>query len=134
LDSLIQKRFAGRKVFVDMWATWCAPCIQEFGLIDEVKPVLDERDIDALYVSIDRLRARGNWEEAVKRYRLKGSHFLAGNIIDSTLRTQLEKNGEITIPRYLLFDEEGRLLDDNLPWPSSGKLIGRLQELSKSKP
>lgn len=134
LDSLIQGRFSGRKVFVDLWATWCAPCIQEFGFIDEVKPALDKLGIEELYVSLDRLRARKNWEKAIRRYRLKGNHFLAGDKIDSSLRAQLGENSEITIPRYLLFDEQGRLLDGNLPRPSTGKLIARLQELSKSKP
>ena len=134
LDSLLDGRFASKKVFVDLWATWCAPCIQEFGFVDELKPALDKLGMEALYVSLDRLRARKNWEKAIPRYRLKGSHFLAGNKIDSSLRAQLEENDEITIPRYLLFDEHGRLLDGNLPRPSSGKLIDRLQELSKSKP
>ncbi len=131
LDSLVQERFSGRKVFVDLWATWCSPCIQEFGFIEEVKPVLVELGIEGLFVSIDRLRARKNWEEAIRRYRLEGSHFLVGHEIDSTLRAQLEENGEITIPRYLLFDEQGKLLDDDLPRPSSGRLIDRLRELSK---
>ncbi|MFD0798016.1 TlpA family protein disulfide reductase [Maribacter chungangensis] len=134
LDSLLQKQFSNKKVFVDLWATWCAPCIQEFGLIDEIKPTLDELGIKQLYISIDRLRARKNWKNAIQSYGLNGSHFLAGHEIDSVLRSKLEKNNELSIPRYLLFDENGKLMDDNLPWPSTGKLIGRLQELCKPKP
>lgn len=133
LDSLLHKQFTGKRVFVDLWATWCAPCIQEFGFVDEVKPELDKLGIEALYVSLDPLRARKNWEKAIHRYRLRGSHFLIGNTIDSTLRANLGEKAEITIPRYLLIDEQGRIVDGDLPRPSSGKLIDRLQELSNTK-
>ncbi len=134
LDSLIRRRFEGKKVFVDLWATWCAPCIQEFGFIDELKPVLKELNIEALYVSLDSRRARKSWEKAIRRYRLKGSHFMVDKSIDTSLRAQLGEKREITIPRYLFFNERGRLLDGDMPRPSSGKLIDRLQELSNSEP
>jgi len=129
---LVRERFRDKKIFVDLWATWCAPCIQEFGFIDELKPALDRLGIEALYVSLDPLRARMNWENAIQKYRLEGSHFMNGKTIDSNLRALMGEKVEIIIPRYLLFDGKGRLLDGNLPRPSSGKLIERLQELSKS--
>ena len=35
-DAIQLEDFAGKKILVNFWATWCAPCVAEFPLLNEV--------------------------------------------------------------------------------------------------
>ena len=43
--------FAGEKVFVNFWATWCAPCIREIPSINRAAAELEEEGYTFLFVS-----------------------------------------------------------------------------------
>ncbi len=45
---------AGKLFIVHFWATWCAPCVEEFpGLSEFAKTVKDDPDVELLAVSVD---------------------------------------------------------------------------------
>lgn len=129
LDSLLAKEFNGKYVFVDLWATWCAPCIKEFSYVAMLHQLLDDMGVEMLYVSVDAISAEENWKKAILKHRLFGQNFLTTNSILDNLKNILGENEEVAIPRYMLFDGNGVLLDGNLPRPSTDKLKTRLQEL-----
>ena len=43
--------FAGGKVFVNFWATWCAPCIQEIPSINRAAAELEDEGYTFLFIS-----------------------------------------------------------------------------------
>jgi thiol-disulfide isomerase/thioredoxin len=45
--------FQGRVLFVNFWATWCAPCIEEMPTIVELARSFERSDVAFLLVSID---------------------------------------------------------------------------------
>ncbi|MCX2678492.1 redoxin family protein [Galbibacter sp. EGI 63066] len=131
LSLLLETEFKGKPVLVDMWATWCSPCIKEFAHKEELHTFLHNNDISILYVSVDKASAFESWKLAVAKYGLEGNHFFATEKLDSFFPEDfgVDPYG-IGIPRYLLFDKNGTLLDDNLPRPSSGeKMYERIEHL-----
>ncbi len=46
--------FIGRGVILNLWATWCAPCVREMPELDALKAELADNNIDVLAVSSDR--------------------------------------------------------------------------------
>ena len=46
--------FAGRVVLVNVWATWCAPCIEEMPALDRLQSQLGGDDFQVVAVSADR--------------------------------------------------------------------------------
>ena len=48
----------GKVVFVNVWATWCAPCIEEMPTIQQLYERLHSRGLEILAVSLDALGAQ----------------------------------------------------------------------------
>lgn len=46
--------FRGRVVLVNLWATWCAPCLNEMPHLDRLKGALGSEDFDVIAVSVDK--------------------------------------------------------------------------------
>jgi len=112
IQSLIKKYFGGSPVFVDYWATWCSPCIAEFRYEPKLRKFLEENKIVMLYVSIDGKRSMSNWKKLAETYQLFGYHYL----VNQDVRLNFDKLIKV-IPRYMLFDSNGDLKNDNLLKP-----------------
>ena len=77
LDSLFATAFPGNYGFVDLWATWCRPCIQEFDYKNALDSFLQVKGVKLLYVSVDDVNSKDSWQQFIERKDLKGSHVLA---------------------------------------------------------
>lgn len=50
--------YAGRYVYVDVWASWCAPCRQSFPFMNRVSERFDGQRLAVVAISVDRERSR----------------------------------------------------------------------------
>src|SRR5919202_4860871 len=48
----------GKVVFINVWATWCPPCIEEMPTIQRLYERLHDRGVEVLAISIDALGAQ----------------------------------------------------------------------------
>lgn len=46
--------FAGRVVLVNLWATWCPPCVAEMPSLDRLQAALAGQDFQVVAISLDR--------------------------------------------------------------------------------
>lgn len=125
LDVLINK-INGEKYYVDIWATWCHPCKAEFKHNEELDKLLESKGYKKLYISIDKPEKLKKWEQDIKYFNLKGTHFLASTSFkDDFAQKYTQNKGYFTIPQYLIIDENGKLITNDAPRPSN------LEELKK---
>ncbi|WP_200976050.1 TlpA disulfide reductase family protein [Echinicola sp. 20G] len=120
--------FKGKIVYLDIWATWCGPCIQQIPHLKKLEEELHGEDIVFLSVSIDALKDKQKWKDFVKEKDLKGVQLMA----DKAWQSGLVKNYEIKgIPRFMIFDKEGNIVTTDAMRPSQPALKEQLIELLK---
>ena len=112
--------YKGKVVLVDVWATWCSPCKAEIPHLEKlIEHYHDNPDVVFISVSIDNLKDKDKWENFVKEHELKGIQLLA----DEAFKSQILLDYEITgVPRFMLFDKEGKIVSVNAPRPSNPML------------
>lgn len=110
----------GKIVLVDFWASWCAPCRKEMPAITELQKEIGKDKLAVIQISIDKQPEA--WERAAIMENIdeqKHNYLISGwESSDLYQRYQIT-----TIPRYLLFDTSGGLLEDDAPRPSSSELM-----------
>jgi thiol-disulfide isomerase/thioredoxin len=104
--------FKGKKIYVDVWATWCEPCKYEFRKEDGLIRTLNTYDTEILFISIDNENREELWKDMIKYYDLKGYHLRATKQLSADLRdifSQTHK-GAFYIPFHIYIDEKGKIL------------------------
>lgn len=112
-------------IFIDVWATWCGPCKAEFAHKEALKNLLEKKNIQTLYISVDKEQDSTQWKNMIKFYNLEGSHVLANKELDAELRKLYDQNGMFAIPWYILIDSKGNVIKKHISPPSQ---IAKLEQ------
>ncbi len=118
-EDVTLSELQGKKVYVDVWATWCGPCIREIPHLKELEAELHEENIEFVSVSIDKEADKEKWMKFVEEKELKGVQLMADGAWKSDVVTEYNIQG---IPRFLLIDEEGKILSANAKRPSDPEI------------
>ena len=111
--------FKGYKVYVDVWASWCSECIDEFKHYGQVINYLQEKNIKILYISTDENKNDLKWRSLMLYYKLKGYHIRTNKQFLKDLRKIYNQNNILILPWHILIDENGNIIDKNLPLPAN---------------
>jgi thiol-disulfide isomerase/thioredoxin len=95
--------YSGKKVFLNYWATWCAPCIREIPSITRAAAILENENYVFLLASDESLETISEFLEdrGFTGNFIKLNGFFGGHGIDA-------------VPSSVLFDETGAMVKT---WP-----------------
>lgn len=127
-DSMTMSDFKGKVVYIDVWATWCAPCIAEHPYMEELHKQYENEDVAFIAISVDS--SPEPWKKMVDKKALGGIHLYAEGAWDATIMQKYAISG---IPRFILIDQEGNIVDANAARPS-GDIAEDIDELLSLKP
>src|SRR5690606_18473694 len=68
----------GKYLYVDIWATWCRPCIQQLPAMKEIEEKYRGQNIEFVSISVDRDADKAKWSKMVKEKEMKGLQLFAG--------------------------------------------------------
>ena len=111
--------FKGSLVYIDVWATWCGPCKAEMPALKELEHDYHNNNITFLSVSVDTDKEA--WLTMLADKQLGGVQLWANGWTEITKSYAI--NG---IPRFMLFNTDGKVISLNAPRPSSDEIRGIL--------
>ncbi len=126
LQSFLQAN-KGKVVYVDIWASWCGPCRQQMPFSHELQEKLKDENVVFLYISADDNEKA--WQRSAEQFGLTGANsFLLANGRYNPLVSEWEIQ---SIPRYVIFDKEGKIAYKDAPRPSEKQTYSILKKLAK---
>ncbi|MBK7097722.1 MAG: TlpA family protein disulfide reductase [Sphingobacteriales bacterium] len=103
--------FRGKYIYIDMWASWCIPCIKEIPYLKELEKDYGSKNIVFLSISVDE--DKGAWKKKMDELNLSGHQLEVGS---SGFEKLMNMQG---IPHFFLFNSEGKLMIYKAPRPGS---------------
>lgn len=104
--------FRGKYVYIDMWATWCGPCKREIPYLKALEEEFKDAEIVFLGLSVDQDKEA--WEKMVKDGGLTGVQLYLG--VGSRFQEAYRVDA---IPRFILLDKRGVIINNNMSRPSA---------------
>lgn len=117
----------GKVVLLDMWATWCKPCIGEIPHMKKLEEEMHGKDVLFVSISVDKEKDKDKWKEFVNREQLTGLQLFAGGGDDIMRFYQISG-----IPRFMVVDTQGKIVSVDAPRPSDPELKKLLEETLKN--
>lgn len=109
--------FKGKVVLVDVWATWCSPCRDQLPYLKKLEEEMKGEEVVFIGVSVDVKKDLEKWKKFVADEQLPGIQLFGDGW------SKITKDYKITgIPRFMVFDREGKVVEAVAPRPSSPDL------------
>lgn len=118
--------FKGKYIYIDVWATWCGPCIKQVPYLKKLEEIYYNKNIVFVSISVDKEEVKPTWKQMVADKELGGVQLFADNSFDSDFMNAYAVN---SIPRFILIDPEGKIIDPEAPRPSFDKTRRLLDDL-----
>ncbi|MGF1923257.1 MAG: TlpA family protein disulfide reductase [Bacteroidia bacterium] len=122
IETILEK-YKGKAIFVDLWATWCAPCLDAMQEFRSTKNEFRDKNVAFVYLT-NASSPRKLWEEKIKG--IGGEHYY---LTDSQWYHVMDKFGFEAIPSYLLFNKEGVIINKFTAFPGSEKVKDMIKDL-----
>lgn len=108
----------GKRIFIDLWSVTCIPCKVQFKYVEQLHKLLEKyENVVPLYITIDDANQEVRWRTDITYFNLQGYHLMANKALYNDLSKVFYGGQSCYIPRYILLDEYGKVLNANLPRP-----------------
>ncbi len=104
-------------IYVDVWATWCPPCLREMKHLRKMEKRLENEPIR--FVSICVSSPYPQWLLTVDRPDNRSVNYWLGDEMQAVLDRYIHIR---SFPRFFVLSG-GQIVNDNVQWPSSNELI-----------
>lgn len=98
----ILKKYEGKTVVIDVWASWCSDCIKGMPKVKE----LQKNNPDVVYLFISMDKTFENWIVGAEKYELRGEHYMVKDGMKGVFGQSIDLDW---IPRYMIVDPNGKI-------------------------
>ena len=121
--------FKGKYVYIDIWATWCGYCLKELPNLKKLEEDYKGKNMVFVSISEDNPEDVKKWRKMIKDKEMGGVQLIA----NKETRVQFDSFFKISgIPRFIILDPDGKIVNADAPRPSDPELSLLLDSLLKS--
>jgi thiol-disulfide isomerase/thioredoxin len=98
----ILKKYQGKTLVIEVWASWCGDCVKAMPKLKELQA--NNPDVAYLFISMDKTADK--WKAGIEKHELKGDHFMANDQMKGVFAKAVDVDW---IPRYIIVDKTGKI-------------------------
>jgi thiol-disulfide isomerase/thioredoxin len=99
----------GKVIYLDFWATWCAPCIQALPHTERIRQRFNENDVAFVYINLDE--DKNKWLRYLAEHPLGGKQ-VNGNSPNPYRETVSALYQATKLPATVIIDRNGNIAAD----------------------
>lgn len=113
LFRYLTNRYPGKILYIEIFATWCVPCLQEMTFLPAAKERLKGKDV--VFINLCLQSEEASWKKLISERQLHGEHYLLVEDASRLFMGQYRVGG---FPAYMIVNKKGKILTANAPRPS----------------
>lgn len=98
----ILKKYKGKTIVLEVWASWCSDCVKNMPKIKELQA--NNPDLVYVFLSVDKTSEA--WKTGIEKHDIKGDHYLISDGMKGTFGKAIDLSW---IPRYMIVDKRGNI-------------------------
>jgi len=99
----ILKKYKGKTLVIEVWASWCGDCIKAMPKLKELQT--NNPNVAYLFISMDKTADK--WKDGIEKHDIKGDHFMANDQMKGVFGKAIDLDW---IPRYIVIDKTGKIV------------------------
>lgn len=101
----LKSKYSGKTIILDLWATWCSPCIYDMKESKLLKKDLKDNGIEIISICLNtKSSSQRKWENRLLNLSVDGPHILLNSNLAESLMFYFNRTG---LPLYVLIKEDG---------------------------
>ena len=102
--ATLQNAFPNKALILDIWATWCRPCIVDMERSPSKKAAMKDLPVEVIYIAISDGSSQQKWEQTVDKLKVSGNHIYIGEALAASLLKDFNLFG---YPSFIFIDKNG---------------------------
>ena len=120
----ILKKYKGKTLVIEVWASWCGDCVKAMPKVKELQA--NNPDVAYLFISMDKTADK--WKIGIEKHEIKGDHFMANDQMKGVFAKAIDLDW---IPRYIIVDKTGKIVLYRAIETDFEKINATLKDLKK---